>query len=216
LLPRGDPRAADWLAASHYQPSRLRLVNFHSRRLEHHFIDVAPDPVLTRLERLNDWMVGCVEVLGGMLVLGRITAAHVSTGETETQVYPAISGFQAVLTAIGAWRDLAYLIEMRTAVSHVVFLPTTCVSDSLIHVCLTRSNSYTSSVRCRLYLFWVASLCSGTYASCELHLYWYTGLAAWPFGSLLPLLGLAVASMVDKDVASMEHKDTVARYVVFW
>jgi hypothetical protein len=99
------------------------MVNLPSRRLEHDLIDVAPDPVLSRLEGLNDWVVGRMEVLGGVLVLGRITTANVSTGETQAQVHPGITGFQTVLTAIGARCYLLYLIEMRTTLGHNLFLP---------------------------------------------------------------------------------------------
>jgi hypothetical protein len=69
-------------------------------RLEEQLVDVAPGPVLTRLEGLNDRVVGGVEMPCGVLVLRIVTAADVSTGETETQVHPAISNFQAVLTFI--------------------------------------------------------------------------------------------------------------------
>jgi hypothetical protein len=50
-----------------------------------------------------------------------------STRETEAQVYPGISNFQTVLTSIGARCDLSYLIKMRTALCHVLFLPNVCV-----------------------------------------------------------------------------------------
>jgi hypothetical protein len=105
-----------------------RLVKLRSGGLQHDFIDVAPDPVLIRLKRLNYRMVGRVEVLGGVLVLGGVTAAYVSTGETEAQMHPCITSLQTVLAAIGAWRDLLYLIEMRTAFGHNAFLPFFCSS----------------------------------------------------------------------------------------
>jgi hypothetical protein len=48
--------------------SFLRKTN-RSSRLEQNLIDVTPDPVLSRLEGLNDRMVGRVEMLGSVLVL---------------------------------------------------------------------------------------------------------------------------------------------------
>src|SRR5215831_20901183 len=87
--------------------------------LEQHLIEVTPDPVLTRLEGLNDRMVGRVEMFGRMLVIGRVAAAHVTTGEAEAQVDPGFSHFQTVLTALGARGDFLYLIKMRTALCHV-------------------------------------------------------------------------------------------------
>jgi hypothetical protein len=40
-----------------------------SSRLEQNLIDVTPDPVLSRLEGLNDRMVGRMEMFGSVLVL---------------------------------------------------------------------------------------------------------------------------------------------------
>ena len=50
-----------------------------------------------------------------------------ATGETEAQVDPGISNFQTVLTSIGARGDVLYLIKMRTALCHVLFLLDTCI-----------------------------------------------------------------------------------------
>jgi hypothetical protein len=72
-------------------------------------------------------MVGRVEMLGCVLVLRIVTAAYMSTYETEAQVYPGISDFQTVLTSIGARCDVLYLIKMRTSLCHVLFLPDACV-----------------------------------------------------------------------------------------
>jgi hypothetical protein len=41
-----------------------------------------------------------VEMLGGVLVLGRIAAAHVSANEAQAQVDPGVSGFHAILTHV--------------------------------------------------------------------------------------------------------------------
>ena len=111
---------------SRYTCDVCRVTNW-SGKLKHNLIDVTPDPVLSRLEGLNDRMVGRVEMLGGMLILRTVAAAHMSTGETEAQVYPGISNFQTVLTSIGARCDFLYLIKMRTSLCHVLFLPDACV-----------------------------------------------------------------------------------------
>src|ERR1700693_3930500 len=92
-------------------------------KLEHELIDITPAPVLTRLEGLDNRVVGRVEMLGGVLVLRIVTATDMSTGETEAQVHPGISNFQTVLTSIGARCDFLYLIKMRTSLCHVLFLP---------------------------------------------------------------------------------------------
>ena len=47
-----------------------------------HFVDVAPAPVLSRLERPDDRVLGLVKVLGGVFVPGRVTAADVTANKT--------------------------------------------------------------------------------------------------------------------------------------
>ena len=76
-------------------------------------------------------MVGRVEMPGSVLVLRIVTAAYMSTRETEAQVYPGISDFQTVLTSIGARCDVLYLIKMRASLCHVLFLPYVCITTSL-------------------------------------------------------------------------------------
>jgi hypothetical protein len=63
-------------------------------------------------------MIGRVEMLCSMFVFRGITAAHMSTGETEAQVYPTVTYFQAILAAACARYDIPYLVEMRTLFGH--------------------------------------------------------------------------------------------------
>ena len=44
-------------------------------------------------------MFGRMIVLGRVLVLGRIAAPHVSTRETEPQMYPAVTHLQALFAS---------------------------------------------------------------------------------------------------------------------
>src|SRR5215471_17991935 len=55
--------------STHYKPWCLWKVKHRSSRLEEQLVDVTPDPVLSRLEGLNDRMVGRVEMPGCVLVL---------------------------------------------------------------------------------------------------------------------------------------------------
>jgi len=55
--------------SSHYKPWCLWKVKNRSSRLEEQLVDVTPDPVLSRLEGLNDRMGGRVEMPGSVLVL---------------------------------------------------------------------------------------------------------------------------------------------------
>src|SRR2546425_4718776 len=93
-----------------------------SSRLEHYLVDVTPAPVLPWLEGLDNRVVGRMEMLGGVLILRLVTATHMSTDETETQVQPAVTGLQAILAPIGTRRDLTYLVEVATLLCHVFIL----------------------------------------------------------------------------------------------
>jgi hypothetical protein len=73
-------------------------------------VDVTPTPVFSGFKRLDNCVVRRVEVFGGVLVLGRIAATNMPAFETDTQVYPCISDFQAVLAAVCAGSDLSYLV----------------------------------------------------------------------------------------------------------
>jgi len=55
--------------SSLYKPWCLRKVKYRSSRLEEQLVNVTPDPVLSRLEGLNDRVVGGVKMLGSVLIL---------------------------------------------------------------------------------------------------------------------------------------------------
>src|SRR2546426_8454607 len=114
---RHDPQLAASLKAV-MAPS----VKNRSSKLKHELVDVTPAPVLPWLERLDNRVVGRVEMLGGVLILRLVTATDMSTGETEAQMQPGVTRFQAILAPIGARRDLTYLVEMATALCHVLML----------------------------------------------------------------------------------------------
>jgi hypothetical protein len=81
-----------------------------SSKFEYYLIDVAPTPVLPWLERLDNRVVGRMEMPGGVLILRIVTAADMPAFETEAQVYPRIPDSQTILTAIGAGCNLSYLV----------------------------------------------------------------------------------------------------------
>ena len=83
-----------------------------------HLVDVAPAPIFSGFEGLDDGVFGLVKVPGGMLVLRRIAATNVSAGETQPQVDPAIAGLEAVFAAFGAGRDFVNLLHMATSLGH--------------------------------------------------------------------------------------------------
>src|SRR5438309_479583 len=91
------------------------------RWLDYDLVDVAPAPVLTGLERLDDGVAGSMEMFGSVCVLRGVAAANVPANKTLAQVYPAISNFQAILATISARRNFSNLVEVRTIRCHEVF-----------------------------------------------------------------------------------------------
>jgi hypothetical protein len=83
--------------------------------LHHDFIDVAPHPILTRLERTYHRVLGGVKVLRGVLILRGVAAADVPAGQAKTQMNPAIAGFQAFFATLGARRDFVDLLQMSAS-----------------------------------------------------------------------------------------------------
>ena len=62
-----------------------------------------------------------MEMPGRVRVLRVVATTNMSTGETEAQVNPGITGFQTILAAVCTRGDLLYLVEMRTVFCHQSF-----------------------------------------------------------------------------------------------
>ena len=92
-------------------------------KIEEELVNITPTPVLPWLERLNDRVTGGMEMLGGMLILRIVTTAHMPAFQANTQMYPGVTHFQALLTAIGTWCDLPYLVKMTTLFCHGARFP---------------------------------------------------------------------------------------------
>jgi hypothetical protein len=67
-----------------------------------HVVHITPAPIFAWLERLDNWVLRLVKMFGCMLVLGRITAAHVPALQAKTQVHPAVAHFQTLLATLAA------------------------------------------------------------------------------------------------------------------
>jgi hypothetical protein len=69
-----------------------------------HVVDVAPSPVLARLEGLDNWMAGLL-VMGGRVTVGRrVAASDVPASQAEPQVYPAVPRRKALGTSLRSER----------------------------------------------------------------------------------------------------------------
>src|SRR5690242_4218116 len=86
--------AAIWASLSRgYAPWRSGV----SGTSDEGFVDIAPAPVLARLERLDDRMPVREGVGPGVPERRRVTAAHVPAGQAQAQVHPRGPQSQALL-----------------------------------------------------------------------------------------------------------------------
>jgi hypothetical protein len=79
-----------------------------------HLVHITPTPVLARLEGLHDRVLGLVKVLGGMFVLGRVTASYMTADQTFSQVDPGVAHLETLLAAFAAGFNLANFGYVRT------------------------------------------------------------------------------------------------------
>ncbi len=86
--------------------------------LEHDLVDVAPAPILARLEGLDNRVIGRVKMLCSVFIFRRIAAADVPADKALAQVHPCVANLQAILTAVRARRDVSYLVEVCTLLCH--------------------------------------------------------------------------------------------------
>jgi len=91
-------------------------------KLEHDLVDVTPAPVFPWLEGLDNGVIGRVKMLGSVLIFRIVTAADMPAFQTEAQVDPGITRFQAILASIGTRCDLTYLVKMTTLFCHIFLL----------------------------------------------------------------------------------------------
>src|SRR4029077_809209 len=91
---------------------RLQAGNLLSQK---HLVQVTPAPLLAGLEGLHDRVLGLMEVFGGVLVLGRVTAANVTADQAFPQMDPGIAHLEALLAAFTARLDLADFRYVRTS-----------------------------------------------------------------------------------------------------
>jgi hypothetical protein len=65
-------------------------------------------------------MLNFMEVLRGMFILRRVTAAHVPASQAEPQMYPGIAGFHALFAHVLAGLPDFDLVEMGALMSHIL------------------------------------------------------------------------------------------------
>jgi len=105
-------------AAPGLNPLRVCRAGRELGDLETDLVDVAPEPVLARLERLDDRMRDRPRVLRRVLVRRRVAAADVAARHAAPQVQPVAAHGEALLAALGAGRRIEDLVEVGTGHRH--------------------------------------------------------------------------------------------------
>jgi hypothetical protein len=82
------------------------------------FVDIAPNPGFSGLNRADEWVLGRVKMLSGMFVLGRIAAAYMSADKTEAQVDPGIAHFHALPADVDIGLFEFDLVQVGTFLRH--------------------------------------------------------------------------------------------------
>ncbi|MCU1304189.1 MAG: hypothetical protein JWQ87_4473 [Candidatus Sulfotelmatobacter sp.] len=77
-----------------------------------HFVDVAPDPLFSRLDGAHYRMRAGVKVFGGVLVLRRVAATDVAADHAQAEVDPAVAHFYALFADAGSGGLDLNVIEM--------------------------------------------------------------------------------------------------------
>jgi hypothetical protein len=85
--------------------------------VEHDFVDVAPAPIFAGLEGLNDRVLGGVEMLCGVTIFRRITAADVPADQAQAKMYPRVAHQEAFLAAFAAGRDFLNFLKVRACLT---------------------------------------------------------------------------------------------------
>jgi hypothetical protein len=79
-----------------------------------HFVHVAPDPGFTGFDGAHQRVLGVVEMLGRMFVLGRIATGGMSANKAHAQMDPGVAGFYAIFTDMFVGFSNLDLIEVGT------------------------------------------------------------------------------------------------------
>src|SRR5918995_460746 len=102
----------------HYLPKDLtRMITDSSltgRGLHDDLVNVAPDPILVRLEGLDERVLSGVEMLAGVSVPGAVATANMAADEAFPEVHPRVTHLEALLAPFGAGFHVVDLVQVRT------------------------------------------------------------------------------------------------------
>jgi hypothetical protein len=84
------------------------------------FVDVAPDPFFSGLDRPHHGVAGVMKMFCGVFVLRRIAASDIPADHAHPQVNPRVAKFDALFTDVGIGSPELDLIEVLTFLSHLI------------------------------------------------------------------------------------------------
>jgi hypothetical protein len=82
------------------------------------FVDVTPDPRLSRLNGAHKRMLGFMKVLGRMLILGRVATADIAANHTHAQMNPHVAALNALLAHVGSRLFYFNLVKVSAKLGH--------------------------------------------------------------------------------------------------
>ena len=124
--PRGSPPShAGWLALDRSSAVHTRPLYRHGdvgpgcttlrHRVDQGFVDVAPHPVHAAFPVcLDDRVAGSLVMAEGVLILGLLATAQVTTGHAQPQRRPGVTDCDAFLTDVGGRADWLYSCYVQT------------------------------------------------------------------------------------------------------
>jgi hypothetical protein len=151
----------------------IRVAQFVSEHLRRHsshklagfdLVHITPNPAFSRLDGTNQWVLRFVEMLGGMLVLGRIAAAHVPTNETQAQVNPRIAGLNTLFAHMLIRFSYFDLIKVGAFFWHrfllclLAFPRRETLTKSSVHLCALCGSRFAMAHNQRFPEYFAASL----------------------------------------------------------
>src|SRR5665213_2466740 len=89
-----------------------------SGKIELQLVNEAPSPVFAAFERAHDGMFGFMKMFGGVFVLRRIAAAHVSAVHAEAKMNPLVARLEALFTTVGVRLDILLNLSLMRAFIH--------------------------------------------------------------------------------------------------
>jgi hypothetical protein len=105
--------------------NRRRRTDLDARRIQHDLIHITPAPILARLYRTHNRVLGRMKMFGRMFVYRRVATAHMAALQAHPQMHPIAVDLQTLLAALRRRLHLPDLVHMCTL--HSGHLPSSTI-----------------------------------------------------------------------------------------